>query len=287
MKITKVKYSNIKNKKDKIKLVKQFNSSGVIIIENVISKRKCNDIKQILETTQKKFGKLYYGRKKVLKHSGHSGAKTVTNLHNKNSKFLEFLDKKIIFDLVQSILQQGSYMNKDPIICQAFTARSPISGADKQQLHNDARIVGSKYPMVVQAMYAMDDFTKNNGATNFLLGSQRLLSFPKNNYNYRKLILAEAKAGSVIIFNGATWHGSSKPLNFSGSRWAVICRYSRWFLKPIYNFVRNTPVKVFKEMNKRQKDLLGFRYHPPLDEFTGNRSIQKKHIKPVNYNLPK
>ena len=47
------------------------------------------------------------------------------------------------------------------------------------------------------------------------------------------------------------------------------------------------PYPKYKEMNKRQKDLLGFRYHPPLDEFTGNRSIQKKHIKPVNYNLPK
>ena len=40
-------------------------------------------------------------------------------------------------------------------------------------------------------------------------------------------------------------------------------------------------------MTKKQKDLLGFRYQPPIDEFTGNGSIQKKYLKPNHYKLPK
>ena len=39
-------------------------------------------------------------------------------------------------------------------------------------------------------------------------------------------------------------------------------------------------------MNKNQKDLLGFRFVPPVDEFTANSTRQKKHSKPERYNLP-
>jgi len=287
LKIFRIDNSKLKNNLQFDKLIKKFNTSGVIIIENVISKNKCNKFKLLLELYQKKYAKLIYGQKKAQKHSGLFGAKVVTNLHNKDIRFLEFLDKKNILKIAELLLQQGSYMNSDPIMCQAFTARSPTSGSDRQQIHNDARMTGSKYPIVVQAMYVLDDFTKKNGATNFLLGSQKYLTFPKNNHKYKNLVIAEAKAGSVILFNGATWHGSSKPTGFFGNRWAIICRYSRWFFKPTFNFTQNTPTKIFKKMNNKQKDLLGFRYYPPLDEFTGNRSIQKKHILPKDYKLPK
>ena len=40
------------------------------------------------------------------------------------------------------------------------------------------------------------------------------------------------------------------------------------------------------DVNKIQRDLLGFRFNPPKDEFTGNRTIQKKYSKPLKYTLP-
>jgi ectoine hydroxylase-related dioxygenase (phytanoyl-CoA dioxygenase family) len=286
LKIFNVNANHLSQKKILTKLVSKFNADGVVILNNFHSKKKCNKYKKLLNFYYKKYNKFIYKEKKTQKFSGLSGAKMVTNLHNKNVQFLKFLDNKLIIKIVEKLLQQGSYMNKDPIICQALTARSPLEKSDQQQLHNDARIVGSKYPLVVQVMFIIDDFTKENGATNFFLGSQKLLKFPKNNYHYKNLQTAEAKAGSVIIFNGATWHGSSKPKRIVGDRWAVVTRYSRWFLKPTYNFLFNTPINIFNKMNKAQKDLLGFRYFPPLDEFSGNKMIHKKYFTPKNYKLP-
>ncbi len=286
MKISKYNYLDIKTSHDFDRLKKRFNKTGVIILDNVLSKKDCFKYKLLLESDYKKYSKFLNKNKKVLKYSGASGAKIVTNLHNKNYQYLKLLDNKKIITLTEKILQQGSYLENDPIICQAFTARSPLSGSEEQQIHNDSRIVGSKYPIVVQAMWVLDEFTKNNGSTNFLLGSQNYLSFPKNNKKYQNLLIAEAKPGSVILFNGATWHGGSKPKKKFDTRWSIICRYSRWFLKPSFSFYKNTPLKIFNRMTKKQKDLLGFRYEPPIDEFNNHRSIQKKYIKPNKYKLP-
>ena len=112
------------------------------------------------------------------------------------------------------------------------------------------------------------------------------MKFPKNGKVYSGEKVIEAPSGSAIIFNGALWHGSGKTKEEKTRRWGVICRYARWFLKPSYDFQNNTPKKIFNKMNKNQRDLLGFKFNPPKDEFTGNRAIQKKYSKQFNYTLP-
>ena len=56
--------------------------------------------------------------------------------------------------------------------------------------------------------------------------------------------------------------------------------------KPSFDFQKNTPRSIYNKMNKTQRDLLGFRFNPPKDEFTRDRAKQKKHQKPENYTLP-
>ena len=179
-------------------------------------------------------------------------------------------------------------MNSGKIICQAIEARTTLgkSNSQPQQLHNDARIIGSYFPLIVQAMWALDHFTKENGATRFVIGSHRFMKFPKNEKIYSGEKVIEVPNGSLIIFNGALWHGSSKAKKEKIRRWGIVCRYGRWFLKPSFDFQKNTPKKIFEKMNKNQRDLLGFRFNPPKDEFTGNKTIQKKYSKPLNYTLP-
>lgn len=49
----------------------------------------------------------------------------------------------------------------------------------------------------------IDEFTPKNGATRFLPGSEGMEALPAA-YN---LVPACGAAGSVIVFNGAVWHG--------------------------------------------------------------------------------
>ena len=94
-----------------------------------------------------------------------------------------------------------------------------------------------------------------------------------------------AKKGSVLIFNTSLWHGSSKK-NDDSSRWAVLLGYYRWFLKPSYDYLQNTPKSIYKKLSKSQKQLLGFDVTPPKDEFTRVRRKSFSFEKPNNYKLP-
>ena len=47
-----------------------------------------------------------------------------------------------------------------------------------QQLHNDTRITGCKYPLVIHAMYMLDDFTKNTRCVSNLKSWKKLKNEP-------------------------------------------------------------------------------------------------------------
>ena len=270
------------------KITKCFNNTGIIIIENILNKNKCDFYINLLEKIYLKYRRfnLKKDKGKILSHSGSYASRSLSNLHNKDVRFLKFIDHPITTRLVTLFLQQGSYKNSDDIICQQIAARSPASQTKNQQLHNDARIVGSFFPLVVQVMWALDPFTKSNGATRFVIGSHRFMKFPQNGKVYKEEKVVEVPAGSVIIFNGSLWHGSSQTNKNLTRRWGLICRYARWFFKPSFDFQKNTPRSIYNKMNKTQRDLLGFRFNPPKDEFIGDRAKQKKHQKPENYTLP-
>ena len=61
------------------------------------------------------------------------------------------------------------------------------------------------------------------------------------------------------------WRNSK---NNNNSRWAVLLGYARWFIKPSFDYMKNTPNKIYNKLTKKQKCLLGFNLIPPKDEFT-------------------
>ena len=81
-------------------------------------------------------------------------------------------------------LSQGSYKNNDFIVLRQSAIRNPKKGY-VQQLHNDTRIVGVNSPLIIQAIWMIDDFTKDNGGTRVLPKSQRFNTFPINKKNYK------------------------------------------------------------------------------------------------------
>lgn len=283
-KITSVNFNQLVKTSTFNKVIETFNRDGVVIIKKVLEPNNCIKLIKILNNIYSKTSDLYSKNNKSF--SGLFSAKYVSNLHNKDEKFLKFLDYKHIHPIILRLLQQGSYNNSGKIILQANEARSPVSKAPAQQLHNDARIVGSKYPLVIQAMWALEDFKKNNGPTRFVLGSHKYLKFPQNKKKYPNEMLATAEKGSVILFNGSVWHGSSEVQSDNTSRWAMIFRYGRWYLRPSFEFKKNTPIKTFKKMNDAQKELLGFNIDTPKDEFASSNNTNNKFSNPINYKLP-
>ena len=64
------------------------------------------------------------------------------------------------------------------------------------------------------SLWMLDDFTPDNGATRLVPGTHRLLAQPRDHMpdpqdEHPGQVLALGRAGSVLVFNGITWHGGT------------------------------------------------------------------------------
>lgn len=195
----------------------------------------------------------------------------ILNLHNKDDRFVELLDNPIIFPLVQHMLSDGSYLNKEPFIVTQFSARDPHQGVPAQQLHIDSRFPGPPFALQAIVLWMLNDFTLESGATRLVPGSHLRPFYPENGVEYSDEIRAIAPAGSVLIYNASTWHGGGEKLR-DIERWSVIVSYSRWFIKPAFDMTRNTPPELYAKLSPERRELFGFSTIPPFDEKIQPRS---------------
>jgi ectoine hydroxylase-related dioxygenase (phytanoyl-CoA dioxygenase family) len=108
--------------------------------------------------------------------------------------------------------------------------RDPLPGFGQQGLHADAAPRTPHEPFqVVTSLWALDDFTLQNGATRLVPGTHLELGLPAKDMRqpgsqHPRQILATAPAGSAIIFNGHLWHSGTQN-NSKGHRRALQCIY--------------------------------------------------------------
>ncbi len=258
-------------------ILNKLTKDGYILLKDIISKNECEKIKKIYKTILKKFKK-----KTKIKNPLED---TVYNLHNKHDIFIKYIDHKKIINIIKNVLSEGSYGTSDFIILRQTALRNPKKGY-AQQLHNDTRISGLRYPLIIQAIWMIDDFTKFNGATRLVSNSHKINAFPKYKKKYKKEKIIEGKKGSVLLLNASMWHGSSKKTS-DDDRLGMIFSYSRWFLKPSFDHTLNTPLKIYNKLSNYQRELLGFKFSSPKDEFERKSSRSLKNLKPAkNYILP-
>lgn len=287
-------HKNNNNKFNKLhinKIVKRIYSKGYALIPNLISSNLCNTLTKKLEASYSRYHKKYYHNRirgvKLNTLQNKNSEKTVYNLHNKDLIWFKIFENKIILKILDIVLKKGSYNNNEPYYLSNISARCPAVYTKPQQLHIDSLLPGVNYMITVNVIWMLQDFTKNNGATRIVPMSFKKKNYPKNNIKYSNEKIIEGKKGSALIFNPSLWHGSSKTLLNNNMRWGVVLGYSRWWKKPSFDYMKNTPKKIFNKLTKKQKELLGFYCVPPKCEFT--RSTRRSNYPeiPENYSLPK
>jgi ectoine hydroxylase-related dioxygenase (phytanoyl-CoA dioxygenase family) len=94
--------------------------------------------------------------------------------------------------------------------------RNPLPGFGEQGLHADDRPRLRGEPnAVVTALWMLDDFTLENGATRVVPGTHRLLgAVPKSlsqpGARHPDELVVMGRAGSVLILNGRLWHSGRR-----------------------------------------------------------------------------
>lgn len=102
-------------------------------------------------------------------------------------------------------------------LASSFGFRNIGPGEKVQHLHTDDALYRYdvferpfKKPLVCNSMVALQDFTAQNGATRLVPASHRWAEYPHGKSAQTDVPIHHAvmPAGSVVIWNGATWHGS-------------------------------------------------------------------------------
>jgi len=259
---------------------------GYCILPPVINLKKCEFLKEILNTSYLKYKDLYAKNSNSKHRLNHQDdEKIVYNLQNKHIDFIKMASNKNILDIVNPYLKTGSYEQGDEVIIRQMTARNPSKDRGFQQLHIDSRIPGLPFSIMVVATIMIDEFTTLNGATRLIPKSHLLKKYPQNNKLYKSEKIITGEPGSLLLMDGSLWHGGGE--NHEGSsRWGLLFTYVRWFIKQAFDFTENIPPNIFSRLHIKEKTLLGLNSHPPIDEFQRISSRSKEFYSNKLYKLP-
>jgi ectoine hydroxylase-related dioxygenase (phytanoyl-CoA dioxygenase family) len=108
----------------------------------------------------------------------------------------------------------------------------------------------------MQTSIILEDMGPANGCTIVVPGTHQTGQYAEQDA-LKDAIPIEAKAGDVLIWDSRLWHGTTAN-STSGTRWSLICTYSRWWLKQAFNIVQNLPQEIYRELSDKQKSVLGF-----------------------------
>ncbi len=128
-----------------------------------------------------------------------------------------------VFDdifLYPPLLEACAHIIDEPFKLSSFLARTLRPNSLAQDIHADLARSSEDAPLV-GFILMVDEFRKENGATRFLPSSHRWPDLPGDRLlNSKESLTGEVvscgEPGSLIIFNGAVWHGhtanvTSKP----------------------------------------------------------------------------
>jgi len=243
---------------------------GFCIIKNVLNNEEVKEIRKLNCEYIEKFGNLHQGKTKFRKYSTTlPDAKTVLipNLITINKKYFKFIDHPKVLNIIEKIMG-------DKLILGSLNARIVRPGDGQQNLHSDIpeRLHKIGSPVMMNALWLLDDFTLENGATYIIPGSHKIaLSklIPGKTPNLVQRLIANA--GSVLIFNGQCWHGSGEN-NSNNDRHALFSHYriSDWMLFQNHNFEK-FPKSWIKDLNNKQKDLLRITDKLPINIYSDQK----------------
>jgi ectoine hydroxylase-related dioxygenase (phytanoyl-CoA dioxygenase family) len=116
--------------------------------------------------------------------------------------------------------------------------------------------------LAITVIWAIEEFTAENGATELIPGSHRWeMEYP--NPTERDAIAAVMPAGSALVFDAALWHrgGSNRS---SRTRLAISPQYCQPFLRPQESQLLIVPPDAARACSPRMRSLLGYSIHPPF-----------------------
>jgi ectoine hydroxylase-related dioxygenase (phytanoyl-CoA dioxygenase family) len=118
-------------------------------------------------------------------------------------------------------------------------------------------------PMMVTSMWALTDFTADNGGTRFVPGSHRFPQTPESADAPLDVDVCalEMPAGSVMVFHGSLWHAGGANTTADDRRLGVNVQYCPGFVRQQQNSYLGVPAEIAATFSDRLLELVGYRLY--------------------------
>lgn len=168
----------------------------------------------------------------------------------------------LALEIVERCLKGADGKRCDAIQLSQTQAIAIDPGQDGQPIHRDdtAFPFAHDFELVVNAMWPLDTFTEQNGATRIVPRSQfweRAIR-PQD----QDAVSAIAAPGAVIIWLGSVMHGGGANRSRAPRR-GVVFSYSLGWLAQAEKLLLSVPPEIARTLPERLQRLIGYQVHRP------------------------
>jgi hypothetical protein len=221
---------------------------GYVVWENLLSTEDCRDIRQVVRPWLGHTGRnSFEGRRTQRIYSVLSRTRVCDSLVD-NPRVLAALDRLLMPNYLLSALQA---INIQP-------------GETAQLAHHDDGfypIPRPRAPLAAATIWAIDDFTADNGATVVIPGSHRWGKRRPGPADHALPVVMPA--GSCVFFVGTLWHGGGANTT-TRERLAVTAQYCEPWLRPMEAFTLSVSREIARTVSDDIRRMLGYSIHPPF-----------------------
>jgi ectoine hydroxylase-related dioxygenase (phytanoyl-CoA dioxygenase family) len=235
----------------------KMETQGYDVFEDFIDDEMCNKLKIHLESVLDNYVPFNQSERSFLdRYQMH-------DLLTKDLVFSKTLEDPRLQQIIASVLGENWIM-------YAYTSSSlpPGGGNYGSRIHVDSPRWIKGYPTNIGVIWALDDFTLENGATFVLPGSHNTSLTPSEELFNNCSVRLTCKKGSIVFFNARLWHKAGENIT-NKFRHALTMNVCRPYMKQRMDWVRFIPNKITDKLNSQARRIIGFdtRLASNLDEF--------------------
>ena len=225
----------------------EIESQGYTVLERVIEPSLLDALNQALDRLEQQLGtepgnNLFEGHHTI----------RIYNLLARDPAFQAVPVHCAVLPVVEGVLDSGCLVS-------SLSSISIDPGEQAQPIHADDTLIGLPRPhppLVCNSMWALTDFTEDNGATRIVPGSHRFEGKPDYG-SHPDSVALEMPRGSVLIWNGSLWHGGGANRT-DNRRVGIAMNYCAGFIRQQENQQLGIPLDLAKTFEPRLQELLGY-----------------------------
>ena len=164
-----------------------------------------------------------------------------TMLLTKDPIFEEVVVNPKLLTMVEILCGKGAMLSQ---VAATIKPKATEPGDGKGGLHADQNWTPAPFPVhnqLVTFCWACDEFNEAAGSTRVVPGSHRERRHPNQREVAEEpgVIHTECPAGSLVFWDGSTWHSGGAPRTVDGERVVLHITYSRMAMRPVecYDFL--------------------------------------------------